>query len=239
MRTSITSRLFFILITAWMSICLFLIGFMPVMENMLRQTWLLTGAIGLVACIGLTHLLFIEAKQNANLLREFEVKSLTDPLTNLPNRRGFDLHLNELLARANSSFRPEDERTIFLALLDVDHFKNVNDDNGHPIGDRMLEFVAQSIYAYVPEKSVAARLGGDEFGIVYLDADPELVVWSLKTIRSTIDEESSQRDDLIHTTVSIGLTNQLPMDTYESIFERADRALYKTKDAGRNRITFT
>ncbi|MDA7541532.1 GGDEF domain-containing protein [bacterium] len=239
MRTSMTHRMCFVLITGWMSICLFLAGSISVSVPMLQQTWLLTGAVGMIACIGWGNLLAQETKFNSNVIREYEIQSLTDPLTNLSNRRGFDIHLNDLISCEKKNKRRSTERVIFLALLDVDHFKTVNDSNGHPIGDRMLEYVAQTIYSCMPERSLASRLGGDEFAIVYVDSPPELVVWSLKAIKSTIDQESFDRPDLVHTTVSVGLTNYHPLDDFDRLFDRADRALYKTKDAGRNRITFS
>lgn len=239
MRTSMTHRIFFILVTGWMSVCLFLAGSFSFTVPLLQQTWLLTGAVGMIACIGWGNLLVQESRFNSNLIRDYELRSLTDPLTNLANRRGFDIHLNDLISGEKRKRRTTHEKCIFLALLDVDHFKSVNDCNGHPIGDRMLEYVAQTIYSCMPEQSVASRLGGDEFAIVYVDVPPELVVWSLKTIKQSIDQESSQRDDLVHTTVSVGLTNYHPLDDLDRLFERADRALYKTKEAGRNKITFS
>ena len=239
MRTSMTHRICFVLITGWMSVCLFLDGAMSISAPMLKQAWVMTGAVGIIACLGWGNLLAQESKSNSIVIRDYEIQSLTDPLTNLSNRRGFDIHLNDLISCEKKRKSRSGDRVIFLALLDVDHFKTVNDSNGHPIGDRMLEYIANTIYSCMPERSLAARLGGDEFAIIYVDAVPELVVWSLKTIKSTIDQESLDRPDLVHTTVSVGLSNYHPLDDFERLFERADRALYKTKNAGRNKITFS
>lgn len=237
MKASTSRRMFFVAVTAWMSLCLFVAGFFPNFGPLLSKTWLVTGAIGMVASFGMANSLSIEAQLNASTLREYELRSLTDPLTNLANRRGFDLQLNDVISYERKH-RPTKERSIFLALIDVDNFKEINDEHGHPMGDRMLEFVAQSIYEMVPEQSVACRIGGDEFAVIYVDAPPELVAWSLKNIKIAIDHETVSRDDLIHTTISIGLTNLQTHDDYDVLMERADEALYKTKQAGRNKITF-
>lgn len=239
MRTSTTHRIFFVWIAGWMSICLFLAGAMSISAPMWKQTWVMTGAVGIIACLGWGNLLAQESKFNSKVIKDYEIQSLTDPLTNLSNRRGFDIHLNDLISCEKKRKSRSSDRVIFLALLDVDHFKTVNDSNGHPIGDRMLEYVANTIYSCMPERCLASRLGGDEFAIVYVDAPPELVVWSLKTIKSTIDQESFDRPDLVHTTVSVGLSNYHPLDDVDRLFDRADRALYKTKTAGRNKITFS
>lgn len=192
----------------------------------------------MVASIGMANMLKIEQRHNSKIIREHEIRSLTDPMTNLLNRRGFDIELNTLISGEKKRRRPSKERSIFLALVDVDNFKEINDVNGHPIGDRMLEYVAQSIYEMVPEQSIACRIGGDEFAVIYLDAPPELVAWSLKNIRMSVDHETRNRADLVHTTLSIGLTNLQSNDDYDVLFERADKALYRTKQAGRNTITF-
>lgn len=221
-----------------MSVCLFIAGIFPELGGFLSKTWLVTGAIGLVACVGMANTLKVEQRDNAKLIRDHEIRSLTDQMTNLLNRRGFDIELNSLISAEKTKRMPTRERSIFLALIDVDNFKDINDLNGHPMGDRMLEYVAQSIYEMVPEKSIACRFGGDEFAVIYIDAPPELVAWSLKNIRVSVDHESRTRPDLIHTTLSIGLTNLQPNDDYDRLLDRADKALYQTKEAGRNMITF-
>lgn len=236
--TSQSHRYFFATITAWMSICLFVAGLFPHFGPVLCNTWLVTGAIGLVASIGMTNLLKDEVRSNCKLLREYEIQALLDPMTNLLNRRGFDIELESLVAGEKSRRPRRRERTIFLALIDVDNFKEINDENGHPMGDRMLEFVARTIYDLVPEQSIACRIGGDEFAVIYVDAPPELVAWSLKNIRMSVDHETREREDLIHTTLSIGLTNFQPHDDSESLTSRADLALYRTKAKGRNAISF-
>ena len=218
--------------------CLFIAGFFPSFGPMLCKTWLATGAIGMIASIGMANLLTREVRINASVIREYEIQSLTDPLTNLLNRRGFDIELNTIISAEKKKRRPSKERSIFVALIDMDNFKEINDKNGHPMGDQMLEYVSQAVYEMIPEQSVAARIGGDEFAIIYQDVPPELVAWSLKNIRISVDNDTLEREDLVHTTLSIGLTNLQPQDDYDTLMERVDQALYKTKGAGRNQITF-
>jgi diguanylate cyclase len=223
---------------AWMSFCLFMGGFSADFNEVIRQTWLISGAIGMIACIGLGNLLFVENRRSADLIRDYEIQALTDPLTNLPNRRAFDGNLTALIEDEQKKKKPCNDRSIFLAILDVDHFKRINDTKGHPTGDRVLRFVAQTIYSSIPDKCVAARLGGDEFGIVFVDVSPDWVAGSLKSIKALIEKDSLQRKDLVPTTISVGLTNLNSSDSYDSIYDRVDRALYLTKSEGRNSITF-
>ena len=229
-------RTFFVGITAWMSICLFVVGFFPDLGILFSKSWLLTGAIGIIASIGMANILTMEVRYNASLIRHHEMLAVTDVLTNLLNRRGFDHQLERLIGERQNAVSESSQ--VFLALVDVDHFKDVNDECGHPVGDKMLEFVASVLYELVPEKSVACRIGGDEFAILFVDQSPLQVAAILKDMKVAIDRETGNREDLVHSTISIGVTQFQTEDNYQSILQRADRALYRTKLSGRNRITF-
>ena len=160
--------------------------------------------------------------------------ALTDPLTGLANRRLFDLELAAVDARPSTS------SPAHLALVDIDHFKQVNDAHGHDIGDQVLRIVGEILVAKVRRDSVVARLGGDEFGVLLSAASPrhttriavrlcEFLASRPLIIRG--HQEVSQR-----ITLSIGVAAWHSGETSARWHARADAALYQAKRSGRNRI---
>jgi diguanylate cyclase (GGDEF)-like protein/PAS domain S-box-containing protein len=171
-----------------------------------------------------------------------EIKSLAfyDPLTRLPNRRLFLDRLGQTLASSVHSGKPG-----ALLLIDLDNFKTLNDTRGHDIGDLLLQQVAQRLVSCIDENGTVARLGGDEFVVVLEELSPQLIEAALETesIGNKILFALSQPYQLAqfeyHHTVSIGATlfdhNQQAID---ELLKQADLALYQTKQAGRNTLTF-
>ncbi|WP_299959148.1 bifunctional diguanylate cyclase/phosphodiesterase [uncultured Modestobacter sp.] len=143
-----------------------------------------------------------------------------DPLTGLANRRGFDDALQELLAAADRRREP-----LSAALLDLDHFKQINDTDGHEAGDRVLVRAAESWGARLPTGAVLARHGGDEFALLVpgLTGDAALAL-----------VERLTGPDL-GTGVSCGVAQHVPGETGAQLMRRADAALYTAKAAGRGR----
>jgi diguanylate cyclase (GGDEF)-like protein len=161
-------------------------------------------------------------QQSANLMTFTEVR--TDPLTGLNNRRGLDDALASqiaLMGRYHSPFA--------LAMLDIDHFKQVNDCQGHLTGDRTLQQLSQLLEECVRETDVLARYGGEEFVIIMPQTD--LAGASMLTER--LRYEVANRMTI---TVSGGVAAAGESDTAESLLGHADTALYSAKAAGRNRI---
>ena len=107
----------------------------------------------------------MENRRSADLIRDYEIQALTDPLTNLPNRRAFDGNLTALIEDEQKKKKPCNDRSIFLAILDVDHFKRINDTKGHPTGDRVLRFVESDHLLFHPWINVNGRTLGRIFGI--------------------------------------------------------------------------
>jgi diguanylate cyclase (GGDEF)-like protein len=143
-----------------------------------------------------------------------------DPLTGLRNRRGFDESLRELMAEAARTGEP-----LSAALLDLDHFKAINDTAGHEAGDRMLARVADAWVWELPLGAVLARHGGDEFSLVL----PGLAGDAALTL---VRRVCASRPDIA---LSCGVAAHLPGETASQLMRRADRALYEAKARGRGR----
>ena len=158
----------------------------------------------------------------------------TDQLTNLNNRRRFDEILEEEWAQSLQSGKP-----IALILLDIDHFKSVNDTYGHPMGDKCLQEVAKLIKEGLrwPEDT-AARYGGEEFCVILPNTDYEGALTVAERIRETIAAfPIPNGDTVLKITISLGINSVKPnkMNNTAQLLKRADEALYAAKQQGRNR----
>jgi diguanylate cyclase (GGDEF)-like protein len=158
------------------------------------------------------------AIERADLLARLATQARTDDLTQLPNRRAWDLALASAIA----------ERTpVCVAIMDIDHFKAFNDERGHLAGDRLLRECARAWLHQLRPGDVLARYGGEEFAVLVqrcTRADAELV---LERIRMATPRA---------VTCSLGLAERRPFDTPESLLSRADSALYQAKSEGRDRL---
>ena len=149
-----------------------------------------------------------------------------DALTGIANRRTFDRTCHDWIRSARSRF--------VLALLDVDDFKRINDTHGHAAGDQVLVSLAQALVASVRPGDLVARLGGDEFAILASELTLRQAEGRFaKTIASL---GTSSEQGVSAPKVSCGLAEYSAGDTYESLFERADEALYSAKRGGKHRV---
>lgn len=172
-----------------------------------------------------------------NLSRQQET-ALKDSLTELPNREAYNQRLSLLLEiwRASST-SSDDGRTLCLAVADVDFFKNINDSYGHLAGDKVLKIIARELVSRLREKDFIARYGGEEFVVIMPEtrpADAEHVLNKLRLAIAAIPFHFKERQ--IQITLSFGVVAALPDDSVETLFERADRALYIAKANGRNKV---
>jgi len=162
-------------------------------------------------------------------------EAVRDPLTGLANRRAFDERLAESLDDALLKLK-----TICLMMIDVDHFKEINDRHGHQIGDRILQFIASVLKKNFKGRDVVARFGGDEFAVIVEDAPLAGVTRIGEAIRQQVEESYLKRTDtgepLGTVTVSVGFDCVVPGDTQDSVLDRADKALYQAKQQGRNKV---
>ncbi len=158
----------------------------------------------------------------------------TDPLTGLYNRRAFERVAQRDLQAAQRHRDP-----MFLLFLDLDHFKSINDRFGHPAGDRVIKALAETIMVSVRESDLSARFGGEEFAILLSRTDIDAAKAVAERIRSSIEVHRFDSDEgNFSATLSVGIA-ELDIDgedTFENLIHRADKALYRAKRTGRNRI---
>jgi diguanylate cyclase (GGDEF)-like protein len=166
-----------------------------------------------------------------DLLTGAEKLARTDALTGLPNRRAFLERLADELARAHRSGNP-----VCIAYLDVDNFKNLNDQKGHMEGDEFLRRVSQAIKDTVRAGDVSARLGGDEFAVLFADA--KRIVVETVAIRLVARVRAlGDRYPGLDLGASVGMAwFEKPPDRPELLLQRADGAMYQAKSAGKHRF---
>ncbi|MCC4587747.1 sensor domain-containing diguanylate cyclase [Xanthomonas sp. NCPPB 1067] len=160
---------------------------------------------------------------NADLVEQ----TRTDPLTGLPNRRAFAAALAAATQQTRLANRP-----LSVALLDVDHFKVVNDVHGHDEGDRVLRELSSLLRAHVAGAGTIARYGGEEFVLLLPDLDLQQARLQCEYLRQGVAAMTSA----LPVTVSIGVAMLSAHDTAESVIKRADEALYAAKRGGRDRV---
>lgn len=161
-----------------------------------------------------------------------EELAVTDSLTKLANRRSFDERLNELFSRSQRYNEP-----MCVVLLDIDHFKEVNDRHGHAAGDCVLRALSELIAARTRESDIAARLGGDEFGILLYRTRMEEARLFTEELTALISEQPYSCDGIdiaISVSTGVALSTQLPEASTASLMVCADQALYEAKRRGRN-----
>ncbi|WP_312245030.1 GGDEF domain-containing protein [Stutzerimonas nitrititolerans] len=155
-----------------------------------------------------------------------------DPLTQLLNRRGLDAALNTHFRRGAGNAH--------LLLIDIDHFKRINDTHGHHVGDAVLCGVADALRGAVRKGDLVCRLGGEEFAAICLESDGASALQVAERVRSAIEQKSMSqgaRRNGVHCTVTIGVSHGFIGEaSLEQAMRQADVALYRGKSAGRNRI---
>lgn len=156
--------------------------------------------------------------------------SMTDPLTGLLNRRGLDEQLQSQIGA-----RRRDGEAFSVLILDVDHFKQINDNYGHPVGDRMLVAVAQALRESLRLGDAVARYGGDEFAVLLPHTTlEEGIVVAHKLNAKVAGAAIEERGFLFTVSASSGLAMYAGAEDGKSLLERADTAMYAAKEAGRN-----
>ena len=157
----------------------------------------------------------------------------TDELTKLYNRRAFTEQAAHSIKKARESRQP-----LSLVMFDIDHFKRLNDSYGHDAGDKVLQKLAEHIQASIRGTDIAARMGGEEFTILLPDTSTEQALSIAEQLNESIGELKVHFNNLVLSiTASFGVSEFLPnQDSFESLFSRTDKALYRAKHLGRNRV---
>jgi diguanylate cyclase (GGDEF)-like protein len=155
-----------------------------------------------------------------------------DPLTGLHNRRRVDAELPLLVQQAREQGHP-----LHIAVLDVDWFKQVNDQFGHSVGDAVLREVAQVLQDRLRARDLAARLGGEEFLVVLVDATPQIALEVCERLRAAVQQHDwHELAEGLQVTVSIGVADAGGDADPMVVLQRADEALYRAKNEGRNQV---
>jgi diguanylate cyclase (GGDEF)-like protein len=164
-----------------------------------------------------------------------EEMALRDSLTGLFNARYLQMRLQEELAAAKRHRTP-----VSLVLFDIDHFKRVNDNHGHPVGDRMLRLIGRTILSKLREGETVARVGGEEFALLLPHTSAKNAAMGAERICQAIGQTPLETDSggKLAVTVSAGLacTTDHATHSAETIYRLADQALYQAKEQGRNRV---
>jgi diguanylate cyclase len=168
-------------------------------------------------------------------LERAQTEPLRDPLTGLNNRHGFQRAADALgTSLSNLNGVP-------LLAADIDHFKKINDTHGHVIGDKVLLKIAEILRTHIKAQDIASRLGGDEFAILLPGMSLSAAAALAEQIRMSVARTLISRLDGVEyvgqVSLSIGLAVGEKDDTLESLRHRADAAMYRAKDAGRNRVS--
>ena len=184
----------------------------------------------------LTSSLAVQTARDILRISTLEQENITDPLMNIHNRRHFDRRLTEEMNRAHRYASP-----LALFLIDIDHFKNVNDTYGHDAGDNVLKEIAALLQDHVRRTDIVARYGGEEIAIIAPETTLEVAEVLGERLRESIENAvlapANEEHPDIKATISIGIAG-LESDTAnnERFIQCADIALYDAKEGGRNRV---
>lgn len=202
----------------------------PLEVERANAPWLLATLMLLVAQ-GFAILLLV----NGALQREVQALADLDPLTGLLNRRGLSTRVERLRQQVPMDAGPG----LAVAVIDLDHFKAVNDHFGHDAGDQLLVGIARRLRSIVRPQDLVARVGGEEFVLVLHDVPLDMLESFAERVREAVSGVSVETETRsITATISMGIATLLPDEELSDAVRRADRALYRAKREGRNRIAF-
>ncbi|PPK36374.1 GGDEF domain-containing protein [Pseudomonas laurylsulfatiphila] len=188
--------------------------------------------LNLLICLLVTLIVLALLNQVIKRFQDkIQAQATLDSLTELPNRRGFDLLAVQAMQEARREPKP-----LTALLLDLDRFKVLNDTYGHLAGDQVLNGFAQDLKSCLRHSDIVCRWGGEEFIVLLKDTDGETGRIIAEKIRQYVEQQSyTYNGQILRVTVSIGLTTLQPDDTLHSLLSRADHAMYRAKQSGRNR----
>jgi len=191
--------------------------------------------IAVIILVSVFVILLMGRKQRKK--EKIEVESLTDPLTQVFNRRYFDNNIESIFIRMKMEQKP-----ISLMMIDIDFFKQCNDTYGHSVGDIVLKSIADVLVKYARrEDDFVTRLGGEEFGILLVGTSKEDAVKMAESIRKDVWKKNTKinnTDNCVSVTISIGVASLVPQKehNFQVLYDMADKLLYKAKENGRNQV---
>ena len=177
-----------------------------------------------------------EIDQLKSKMALYRTESLKDPLTQIDNRRGFDKALAENITQSQAN-----GTSLCLIIADIDFFKKVNDTYGHLVGDNVIRMVAATLKNSIKGKDLAARIGGEEFAILLPDTPVDGAMKLANDIRLAFEgldlKKKSTGESLGKITLSFGVATYREGEAVDDFINRADEALYQSKETGRNKVT--
>ncbi len=177
------------------------------------------------------HVLWRDINKRKSLEVELRRLASTDTLTNINNRRNFFILADEMLSKNRDE--------VFVAMIDIDNFKNVNDMYGHANGDKVLIEVTRRINASLDKKTLFGRLGGEEFGIVTCKKDYDEASDYIESMRRAVNATACQFDTIkLDVSVSIGFAQMRDNTNIDDLLSIADHALYDAKKGGKNTVRY-
>jgi diguanylate cyclase len=178
----------------------------------------------------------VEVENLREELQRSREQAATDTLTGLLNRRAFNQQLAILTDDAAHA-----RQSLGLMIIDIDYFKRVNDKFGHLIGDKVIRFIGNQITSNIKGKDMAARFGGEEFAVLLPNTQLDQTRILAESIRASIEKSKLIRTDtsqpITGITVSIGITSYKFGENTDHFIHRADKAMYKSKNSGRNKVS--
>ncbi len=194
--------------------------------------WLLMATL-IIMLLAIAFALY-SLKPLRKLLKQLEYLATYDTLTGIMNRRLF-LEMSEKLIKESHRL----QRYFYFLMLDIDHFKQVNDTHGHDAGDTVLKTFASIIEKNIRQSDIFGRIGGEEFAIAFIDNTAESAYALAEKIRMAVKAEDFVINDTLtlHITVSIGVVQAHRNESLEEAMKRADEMLYDAKSKGRDRVT--
>lgn len=198
-------------------------------ESLIKNTLLINLGIGLVISIIIIVLVNLII---ASYQQKLEAMATTDKLTGLANRHVFDMLFQQAYSQSKRS-----KSRLSAIMCDIDYFKEVNDQYGHPTGDAVLKTLAQSIKNSLRESDIIFRWGGEEFLIILPESDIDVACNVAEKIRKQIEHlEITFSQKSIHVTISMGVATMSEFETANEVIMYSDKALYAAKEKGRNRV---
>jgi len=159
--------------------------------------------------------------------KELEKLTITDPLTHIKNRRYFERKLHDEMVRSSRY-----KEKLSLVMFDIDHFKKVNDEHGHDIGDSVLKEYTSFISSHLRTTDIFCRIGGEEFIIIFPHISRDMAIIIVEKLRQAIEEHKK----VLPITMSFGVVEYDQIENQETLFKRVDTALYRAKETGRNKV---
>ena len=171
--------------------------------------------------------------RNAQLIESLRLQTMTDPLTQTFNRAALEHDLHHEMARSTREGTP-----FTVVMLDIDHFKRINDRYGHQVGDQVLIELSNHIRGEIRDSDSLYRYGGEEFTLILRNTELEDGVKKVEALLNQCkNQHYSEADPDLRVTLSAGITSWRDHDAHNAMIERADQALYHSKESGRDRAT--